>query len=361
MQKIRIKKGTYRKTDVSGTIAEMIEPAKKGFYKGKPILKVTVNGEVFGHPNSNARVLISSEDDYEKVDSKIEVSAPVFEVPEGVKTSAIDWTKVTLEGDVDGETEKNAIERINERFSVLDELTFGVGRGHIRGLVVSGAPGVGKSFGVEKCLTELNVMNYMADKKPTFDIVKGTITPIMLFIKLYAFSNADQILVFDDCDSVFFDGDALNMLKAALDTGKRRYLSYNSDSRLLAAEGIPNHFEFKGSVIFITNLKPETTRSEKIKAHVQALFDRVLSLDLTIDTPRDRFLRVKSVALGSGMLDEYDLKTEEREEIVDFIRKNIGKLKNGITLRTVLNLADLMRMKPDDWQYLARNTLLKRI
>jgi len=91
-----------------------------------------------------------------------------------------------------------------------------------------------------------------------------------------------------------------------------------------------------------------------------ALFDRVLSLDLTIDTPRDRFLRVKSVIQDSAILDNYQFSKADREEILNYIRKNISRLEQGISLRTVINLADLKRMKPKGWEYLANNTLLDR-
>lgn len=355
MAKVHIKSGSYRQRDVSGTIAELITEYKVGSRGGY----ITVEGEVFGFPGAKAKVLLTSDKEYEIVDDNTPTKSPEELSPKATAATGTDWSKVVIEGDIEGESETDAIDRINERFEILEELTTGVGKGNIRGLIVAGAPGVGKSFGVEKRLSEMNLMKLMSDTKPNFEFVKGVVTPVMLFMKLFEYSGKDQIIVFDDCDSVFFDGDALNMLKAALDTGKRRFISYNSDSKLLGREGVPNRFEFKGSVIFITNLKPENTRSERVRAHVEALYDRVLSLDLTIDTPRDRFLRVKSVVFSSPILDTYGFSHEEREQIVDYIRRNIGKLKTGISLRTVINLADLMRMKPVGWQHLARNTLLR--
>jgi len=358
LTKFRIKKGTYRQRDVSGTVAEsLIEKPKTGANG----LYLTVKGEIFGFPGAKAKVLIDSEDDIELVDAKTPTKAPNQLSDAAIAAvSDIDWQNEQIEGDTAEETEVQAIKRINERFDILTELAAACGKGKLRGLAVIGAPGIGKSYGVEDELTNQN-MNLLLNEKPlNFEVIKGHITSVVLFLKLYQFSGADKTIVFDDCDSIFFDPDALNMLKAALDTSKRRFISYNSDSNYLKAEGIPNRFEFKGSAIFITNYRPSQTRSEKLRAHLSALFDRVLSLDLTIDTPRDRFLRVKSVVQNSSMLDKYGFDGDEKAKLIDYIRQNIHRLESGVTLRTVLNLADLMKVNPSKWEYYARNTLLKK-
>lgn len=360
MKKICITKGLYRQKDVSGVVAEMIKPFTEGTNGGY----VTVRGDAFGFKNTKSRVFVDDENSYSVVDDSIPIGFPPGSAtisPAAISaTGGVDWVNAILEGDTAEESETETIQRINQRFEVLNELATGVATGLIRGLVVIGAPGVGKSFGIERKLADICLKDLLEGQKPNFEIIKGVITPVVLFMKLYEYSGEDQILVFDDCDSVFFDTEALNMLKAALDTGRRRYISYNSDSKLLSKEGIPNRFEFKGSVVFISNHKPSSTRSEKIRAHLSALMDRVLTLDLTIDTPRDRFLRVKSVVKDSEILDSYSFGRKERDLILDYIRKNIGRLENGVSLRTVINLADLIRLKPQGWEYLANNTMLSR-
>ncbi len=90
---------------------------------------------------------------------------------------------------------------------------------------------------------------------------------IGLYSKLYEFSDSKNILVFDDCDSILLDDVALNLLKGALDSGKKRVISWLSESSALRREGIPDRFEFKGSVIFITNLK-----FDKMKINREELF-----------------------------------------------------------------------------------------
>ena len=101
------------------------------------------------------------------------------------------------------------------------------------------------------------------------------------------YENRDKLVIFDDCDSVFADELALNILKAALDSGKTRKICWNSDSRLLREEGIPNTFNFNGSAIFITNLKFDNVRSTKIKDHLEALMSRCHYIDLEIFLPNN--------------------------------------------------------------------------
>jgi GTP1/Obg family GTP-binding protein len=46
------------------------------------------------------------------------------------------------------ETEEQAMDRIRERFEILTEMTKAAIGGDIRAMIVSGPPGVGKSYGV---------------------------------------------------------------------------------------------------------------------------------------------------------------------------------------------------------------------
>ena len=104
------------------------------------------------------------------------------------------------------------------------------------------------------------------------------------------------MLVLDDCDSVLVDDVALNILKAALDTSKKRVVSWNTESRVLRQEDLPNSFEFKGGVIFITNINFKNVRSKKLKEQLEALESRCHYLDLTIDTSVKRcFVLSKSL------------------------------------------------------------------
>ena len=166
------------------------------------------------------------------------------------------------------------------------------------------------------------------------------------------------MLVLDDCDSVLYDELSLNLLKAALDSGKKRTLSWRSESRALANNGVPDQFDFKGSIIFITNVKFERTRG-KLKDHLDAIMSRCHYLDLTLDTMRDKFLRCKQI-VADGMLNEYKFGEDEVKDLMDYIYTNKNKLRE-MSLRMVLKIADLKKMNKSKWKSYAESTCMKRL
>ena len=258
------------------------------------------------------------------------------------------------------ETDAEIIERLRERFDILDDMTRAVKKGAVRAMIVSGAPGVGKSFGVEKVLGKHDLMANIAndEKLKKYEIVKGAMSAIGLYSKLYEFSAEKNILVFDDCDSVLLDDLSLNILKAALDTSKKRTIHWNTDSRLLRSEGVPNSFEFKGGAIFITNINFQNIKSKKLQDHLAALESRCHYIDLTIHTEREKMLRIRQI-VGDGMLAEYEFTAEQEADIIAFVDANKKRLRE-LSLRTVLKMADLMRSFPNNkWQRVAQISLMR--
>lgn len=257
------------------------------------------------------------------------------------------------------ETDDEIIERMRTRFNILDDMTRAVKGGHVRAMIVSGPPGVGKSFGVEKVLSKHDVFAGVAQDSALkkYEIVKGAVSPIGLYKKLFQYADRKSIVVFDDCDSVLLDNDCLNMFKAALDSGSKRVISWNKESRYLREEGVPNQFEFKGGCIFITNLKFENVRSKNLKAHLEALESRCHYLDLTIDTEREKMLRIKQI-VEDGMLDSYQFADFEKDAIVEFINVNKKKMRE-LSLRMVLKVADLKKSMPHSWQQVAQVTCMR--
>jgi hypothetical protein len=121
---------------------------------------------------------------------------------------------------------------------------------------------------------------------------------------------------------------------------------------------VPDSFEFKGSAIFITNIKFDNVKSKKLRDHLEALESRCHYIDLTIDTEREKMLRIKQIT-SDGMLDSYELSTDVVDEIIDFIDINKKRLRE-LSLRTVLKVADLAKAFPDRWEAMAENTVMKR-
>jgi ATPase family associated with various cellular activities (AAA) len=258
------------------------------------------------------------------------------------------------------ETDEQIKTRLRERFDILDEMTRAVKKGDVRAMIVTGPPGVGKSHGVETVLSKHDVFATVAqnEKLKKYEVVKGAMSAIGLYKKLYEYSDKKSILVFDDCDSVLLDDLSLNILKAALDSGKKRMIHWNTDSRLLRSEGVPNSFEFRGGAIFITNIKFENVKSKKLKDHLEALESRCHYLDLTIDTEREKVLRIKQI-VEDGMLEPYEFQPSDVVELLEFIDNNKQKLRE-LSLRMVLKLADLKKSFPDRWTRVAEVSCMRR-
>jgi hypothetical protein len=263
------------------------------------------------------------------------------------------------EAEVNKETDQEILERLGERFEILDEMTKAVKSGDVRAMIVSGPPGVGKSFGVEKVLQKDGLFDKLGERKPKFEIVKGAMSALGLYAKLYEFSESKNVIVFDDCDSILMEDLSLNILKGALDSSERRFIAWNTDSRLLRSEGIPDRFEFKGAAIFITNIKFEHVKSKRLRDHLDALESRCHYIDLQMDTNREKILRIKQVVNDAGMLDRYEFDQKQKDEIVKFVEANQDKLRE-LSLRMVLKLADLRKSFPKSWTAMAKTTCMKR-
>jgi|TARA_R110002073_G_scaffold315556_1_gene488126 hypothetical protein len=332
MTNIRIVEGSYKirgkDTDMQGLVFPLVEEFKVGASGGY----VTVDGAaVNGFPDRNIKIKVAGPEGYEKVG-------------ENVKTTNRE------------ESDAEIIERIRERFDMLKDMTKAVKKGDVRAMIVSGPPGVGKSHGVEEVLDRYNTMQMLGGGQQ-FEVIKGAMSPIGLYCKLFKMADKGKVVVFDDCDSIFQDELSLNILKAALDSKKKRTIHWNTDSFKLRNEGVPDQFNFEASAIFITNLKFDKVKG-KLREHLSALESRCHYMDLTIDTDKDKILRIKQV-VGDGMLNNYKLSDEVKEDIMDFVDVNKNRLRE-LSLRTVLKISDLAIAFPTKWEAMAENTVMRR-
>ena len=255
------------------------------------------------------------------------------------------------------ETDEEIIERLRGRFDILEDMTQAVKEGTVRAMIVTGPPGVGKSFGVDKVLHKEDLFNMMGERKAKYEVVKGAMSAIGLYCKLYEYADKGNVVVFDDCDSVLLDDLSLNILKAALDSSTKRMIHWNTDSSKLRSEGVPGSFEFKAGAIFITNIKFENVRSKKLQDHLSALESRCHYVDLQMDTEREKVLRIKQIT-KDGMLDSYGFENGEEDEVIQFIDDQKAKLRE-LSLRTVLKIADLRKSFPSNWKNMAEVTVMK--
>lgn len=263
---------------------------------------------------------------------------------------------VSVSSTYNTQTYKEIKTDISKRFNVLERLVSGVINSTINSLIVTGAPGVGKTYTIESML-------YSAAKETrinAYKSIKGTLSPIMLYMLLWEYRDKGNVLVIDDTDTIFDNLDGLNILKAALDTGQRRTISYLKKSIILEEEGIPNSFDFCGNVIFVSNIDfDDVSRAGgKLSPHVNALMSRSLYVDLGLHTPLALMARIEEVCTNGHILGNYGLDSQTKQAIVEWIKENRDHLRS-LSLRTAMQLAQLASQE-GDWESFAKVTMLRK-
>lgn len=244
---------------------------------------------------------------------------------------------------------------IHDRFDTLDTLIAGVIDGHIRSMAISGAAGIGKTYGTMKQLEEAK-----ADGRINkFTKLSGYCTPIGLYVNLWEHQNAGDVLLLDDIDP-FDNMEALNVLKAALDTSGVRNISWNSASAYLRDNGVDKNFEFNGTVIFITNMNFDEMieKANKLSPHFAAFVNRCVYLDLGIHTNEEILIRINQVVESSNIMKSLHVE-EYKDDILEWLEDNRDNVRN-ISVRTIIRLAEYIRTSPTKWRTIAKTTLIKR-
>ena len=206
----------------------------------------------------------------------------------------------------------------DEMFKNIERLTKMVGRGLQPSLVITGGAGMGKTHIVKSTLEGMGL-------KESYDFVhfKGRATAAGLFVTLY--ENNDKIIVLDDCDSVFRDDDAVNILKGALDSYDTRKISYISTKSLKDEYGaeVPRHFEFSGRIIFISNITQskldEAIRSRSFVADVDLtndqMFERIEQLMPSMESRVPAAAKEQALQLMKELDKEFEIEINLRSFI----------------------------------------------
>lgn len=245
--------------------------------------------------------------------------------------------------------------RIRRVFTVLSKVSHGVVLGHIKAAIVSGAPGCGKTYTLERDLTIAE-----AQGKVKMQSVKGSMSAIGLYKMLFECSEPGNVLLIDDCDSIFADLDALNILKNALDTGKTRKVCWAKESRALENEGVPRSFEFKGAVLFITNIDfaREISKQNKMAPHYEALLSRSLYVDLRIHSKTEVLVRINQVVFEEEFLDDNGITKRQATEMMTWLKANMLDLR-VLSIRTVIQMAAFIKTD-SHWQDMSECLLLNK-
>jgi len=257
-------------------------------------------------------------------------------------------------------TDEEISKDLTETFNILSEMTDAVASGIVRGLVVSGPAGIGKSHTVTSSLVRsLDLLGKLNGMGSMYQIVSGTVSAASLYEMLWNYKEEGMVLVFDDCDAVLYDEDSLNILKAALDSKKTRRIHWNTRSQYLEKNDIPNSFEYQGGIIFITNVKFDQVRSHRISNHLEAIVSRCHYMDIGIDSKREKLIHIRNTVERNDMMREYGFTATEKKEVVDYIVTNHNKLRE-LSLRMVLKICDCRKAMPTNWtRYVEKTCHLK--
>lgn len=256
-------------------------------------------------------------------------------------------------------TDEEVLTNQRRKFRTLDRMAQGVVKNQVRSMVVSGPAGIGKTYTIE------GILESAADEsKIQYTAVRGFVKATGLYKLLWENREENQVILLDDADSAFADEVSLNLLKGALDTSKKRVISWRSEKSFESESGdqIPNQFEYKGSVIFITNLNFEAmiAGNNKMAPHFAALISRSYYIDLNLNSAREYLLRIQDVLENTDMAYVLGLNTKQTKDLMSFFETNYMKFRE-LSLRMVQKVAKIMLFSEneEDFQDVVETTCFK--
>lgn len=243
---------------------------------------------------------------------------------------------------------------IDQRFEFVSDIVKMVASRKTPSAIITGDGGLGKTYSVVKALKECGLKDmteFLSESdigavtmtSQMFTVIKGYSTAKALYRVLY--ENRNSTVVFDDCDSVLKDPDALNLLKGALDSFDKRFITWNAEMR---DDQLPRLFQFKGGIIFISNMSPEKLD--------QALKTRSMCMDVSM-TLEQKIQRMRTIMQSEEFLPGVPMtyKTDALAVIDEFK----GQAKE-VSLRTLISTT---KIRANDngsgsWKKLAKYMLI---
>ena len=272
------------------------------------------------------------------------------------KAAKLGVTKLEIVGENAGEYESEeainipSVENefsINERFEIMESYVEMVAARELATTVVTGEGGLGKTHTVLKALKkagleDISEMEIGARHAGLsgYVMVKGFSTAKGMFRTLY--ENRDQIVVYDDCDNILRDPNAVNVLKGALDSYDKRVVTWNSEG-FGGDDDLPKSFEFTGGVIFISNLP-----KHKIP---QPIRSRALSADVSM-TRAEVVERMASIIKSGEFMPDVDM--DVKLEALAFVSEHAhNPLVSELNFRSLTNVVKARVSKPEKWERMA--------
>ena len=238
---------------------------------------------------------------------------------------------------------------INQRFSFLEQMVSMIADGTMPSCVITGEGGLGKSYTVLKSLETSGLRNITdlaefqvgtrINLSKSYRVVKGFSTAKGLYRTL--FESNGMTIVFDDCDSILKDDVARNLLKGALDSYSKRYISWMADMR---DDDLPKTFEFTGRIIFVSNMP-----LEKID---QAIRTRCMVVDLSMSEAQ-KLERMEVIAKSNEFLPE--VSNDAKALALGFLKSQIGQIPN-LSLRSLIQVSKIAN-RGGEWRDFAKYVL----
>jgi hypothetical protein len=239
---------------------------------------------------------------------------------------------------------------INTRFEFIEQVVDMVITGESKSVIITGDGGLGKTHTVMDRIkaSGLVASELLEDAQDDdeegertsstsvgdYAVVKGFITSRALYEFLY--ENRDRMIIFDDCDSVWEVPTSVSILKAALDSYDTRTISWMT---AIADPDIPRQFEFRGRIIFVSNLH--------LGELDQAVLSRCLYVDVSM-TSDEKIQRIRHIAPKIRR----DMPTAHKDEVIallDRCKDDIGDLN----IRTFMKVCEIRHRGTENWQDLA--------
>lgn len=249
---------------------------------------------------------------------------------------------------------ETAIKQFNRLNTAMDVLLRDDVNNKVRIIVCSGTAGVGKSHTVLKRLESEH-------EKGNINLftLEGDTSPVHMYMKLYEARHQYSVLVIDDSDSILRTRVGLEFLKHATESN-RRIVQYNKQSTILKHKQIPNHFEFNGKIIVLSNIDfaEEMQNNKSLGEHYTAVLSRGTYVDLVFKNRTDIISYIEYVVRSTRMLQLQGVSQHEEKQIMEFMRQNMNSLIT-VTLRTPTIIASILINDERNWQDTAKALLCR--